>query len=80
MQAANGVYTGQDRIALNNEISQLQLELERIAENSTFNDVKIINGDFVNTTFQVGFKPNDTAILSIEDVKPTGSGSPYFRT
>ena len=74
VQAANGVYTGQDRIALNNEISQLQLELERIAENSTFNDVKIINGDFVNTTFQVGFKPNDTAILSIEDVKPTGLG------
>ena len=80
VQAANGVYTGQDRIAINNEIGQLQIELQRIAESSTFNNVKMLNGDFVNTTFQVGFQPNDTAILSIEDVKPTGLGEYVVRT
>ena len=45
VQAANGVYTGQDRQALQNEVGQLQLELARIAENSTFNAVKMLNGD-----------------------------------
>jgi flagellin len=80
VQAANGVYTGQDRIAINNEIGQLQIELQRIAESSTFNNVKMLNGDFVNTTFQVGFQPNDTAILSIEDVKPTGLGEYVVRS
>ena len=80
VQAANGVYTGQDRIAINNEIGQLQIELDRIAESSTFNNVKMLNGDFVNTTFQVGFQPNDTAILSIEDVKPTGLGEYVVRS
>ena len=74
VQAANGVYTGQDRQAIQNEVGALQEELHRIAESSTFNGVKMLNGSFIDTTFQVGFQPNDTATLSIEDVKPTGLG------
>ena len=73
VQAANGVYTGQDRQALQNEVGQLQLELARIAENSTFNAVKMLNSDFTNTAFQIGFN-SDSAILSIENVDPTGLG------
>jgi len=74
VRAANGVYTGQDRQAIQNEVGQLQLELARIAENSTFNAVKMLNGDFTNTAFQIGFQPGDSAILSIENVDPTGLG------
>ena len=74
VQSANGVYTGQDRQAIQNEVGQLQLELSRIAENSTFNAVKMLNGDFTNTAFQIGFQPGDSAILSIENVDPTGLG------
>jgi len=55
-------------------VGQLQLELARIAENSTFNAVKMLNGDFTNTAFQIGFQPGDSAILSIENVDPTGLG------
>ena len=53
VQASNGVYTGQDRQALNNEIVAMQNELARIAESSTFNSVKMLNGDFQDTTFQM---------------------------
>ena len=74
VQAANGVYTGQDRQALNNEIVAMQNELGRIAESSRFNGVKMLNGDFQDTTFQIGFTANDTATLSIEDVRPQGLG------
>ena len=80
VQAANGVYTGQDRQAIQNEIGALQEELHRIAESSTFNGVKMLNGSFIDTTFQVGFQPNDTATLSIEDVKPTGLGEFVLKT
>ena len=80
VQAANGVYTGQDRQALQNEVGQLQLELARIAENSTFNAVKMLNGDFTNTAFQIGFQPGDSAILSIENVDPTGLGEYLVNT
>ena len=78
VQAANGVYSGQDRQAIQNEVGQIQIELSRIAQNSTFNAVKMLNGDFTNTAFQIGFQPNDTAILSIENVDPTGLGE--FKT
>ena len=74
VQSANGVYTGQDRQALQNEVGQLQSELARISENSTFNAVKLLNGDFTNTAFQIGFQPGESAILSIESVDPTGLG------
>jgi flagellin len=79
VQAANGVYSGQDRQAIQNEVGQIQIELSRIAQNSTFNSVKMLNGDFTNTAFQIGFQPNDTAILSIENVDPTGLGE-YITT
>jgi flagellin len=39
----------------------------------------MLNGDFTNTAFQIGFQPNDTAILSIENVDPTGLGE-YLTT
>ena len=39
VQAANGVYTGQNSF---DEVGQLQLKLARIAENSTFNAVKML--------------------------------------
>ena len=80
VQSANGVYTGQDRQAIQNEVGALQQELTRIAESSTFNGVKMLNGSFLDTTFQVGFQPNDTATLSIEDVKPTGLGEYILST
>ena len=79
VQAANGVYSGQDRQAIQNEVGQIQIELARIAQNSTFNSVKMLNGDFTNTAFQIGFQPNDTAILSIENVDPSGLGE-YLTT
>ena len=36
--------------------------------------MKMLNGDFTNTAFQIGFQPGDSAILSIENVDPTGLG------
>ena len=80
VQSANGVYTGQDRQAIQNEVGALQDELHRIAESSTFNGVKLLNGSCMDTTCQGGFQPNDTATLSIEDVKPTGLGEFILKT
>jgi len=40
----------------------------------------MLNGDFTNTAFQIGFQPNDTAILSIENVDPTGLGEYLTKT
>ncbi len=80
VQSANGVYTGQDRQAINNEVVAMQNELGRIAEHSRFNGVTMLNGDFQDTTFQIGFTGNDTATLTIEDVRPQGLGEYVMTT
>ena len=55
-------------------LGNYSLNLRGSAENSTFNAVKLLNGDFTNTAFQIGFQPGESAILSIESVDPTGLG------
>ena len=42
--------------------------------------LKMLNGEFQDTTFQIGFTANDTATLSIEDVRPQGLGEYVMTT
>jgi flagellin len=76
VQAANGTYSGADRVALNAEVVELKNELLRISETTKFNDVKLINGSFTDTTFEIGYdeSPGHAHTLSIESVKPTDLG------
>ncbi|MCL2146426.1 MAG: flagellin [Synergistaceae bacterium] len=45
VQAANDTYTSEDRLAIQAEISQLILEVDRIAATSQFNGKNLLNGD-----------------------------------
>ncbi len=45
VQAANGTETDDDREAVQNEISQLQDELDRISDTTEFNTMKLLNGN-----------------------------------
>jgi flagellin len=76
VQSANGTYSGADRVALNAEVVELKNELLRISETTKFNDVKLINGSFTDTTFEIGYdeSPGHSHTLSIESVKPTDLG------
>ncbi|MCH5273749.1 MAG: flagellar hook protein [Lachnospiraceae bacterium] len=46
VQAANGTETDEDRSNLQDEIAQLQEELDRIAETTEFNTMKLLDGSF----------------------------------
>lgn len=46
VQAANGTETDEDRSNLQDEIAQLQDELDRIAETTEFNTMKLLDGSF----------------------------------
>ena len=76
VQSANGTYSGANRVALNAEVVALKTELLRIAESTKFNDVKLLNGNFQDTTFAIGYdeSPGHTHSLSIESVKPDDLG------
>jgi len=44
IQAANGIYSGQDRVQIEVEVSQLIEEVDRISTSSEFNRMKLLDG------------------------------------
>lgn len=44
IQAQNGTYTAENRAQMDTEFDQLKLEIDRVAQTTTFNDQKILNG------------------------------------
>ena len=74
IQALNGSNTNDDMSFLNKEFAQLQLEIERIADNTEWNGMKILdgtagsnagNGDVV--TFHAGANANQTFTATFGD-------------
>lgn len=54
VQSANATNSASDRSALNQEVSQLTSELNRIAQTTQFNGQNLLDGSFASATFQVG--------------------------
>ena len=48
VQSANGVYSKEDRMQIQVEVSQLVDEVNRIASHAQFNGMAILNGDLAN--------------------------------
>ena len=69
-QSANGVYSTDQRSALQNEFSALGSEIERIAMTTEFNGVKLLSGG-AGITLQVGFDSNANSQISINNVTGT---------
>ena len=49
VQSANGIYTQQDRDSMEMELYQLVAEIDRIAINTKYNDVPLLDGSFTVT-------------------------------
>ncbi|MBI3529279.1 MAG: flagellin [Betaproteobacteria bacterium] len=60
VQSANASNSAGDRQALNAEVTQLASELDRVAQTSEFNGLKLLDGSFGSATFQVGANANQT--------------------
>ncbi len=79
VQAANGTYTDSDRVQIQMEVSQLVQEVDRIANSTQFNTVKLLNGDLSaqggNPLYiHVGANRNERVSLSIDAVNTAGLG------
>ncbi len=64
VQSANATNSGDDRTALQAEVAQLKEEIGRVAEQTTFNGTKLLNGSFTAGAFQVGANQGETISLS----------------
>ncbi|WP_341501720.1 flagellin domain-containing protein [Gallaecimonas sp. GXIMD4217] len=72
LQSANGSNTASDRQALNAEFQELTAEINRIANDTTFGGVQILDGSY-SAAFQIGPDANQTIALSIS-VAMNGTG------
>jgi len=64
VQSANATNSSSDRAALDAEAQQLKDEIDRVATQTNFNGVKLLDGTFTNKTFQVGANGGETIDVS----------------
>jgi flagellin len=65
IQSANGTYNTGNRDTLNGEVDQLQQEINRIAETTSFNGQNILDGSLGEIDLQVGENANQTIALEV---------------
>ncbi|GFN32654.1 flagellin N-terminal helical domain-containing protein [Paenibacillus xylaniclasticus] len=68
-QASNGTLTeAEDIAAIQNEYSNLSSEINRIAENFTFNGITLLDGSGGNITIQTAGKDTDQIVLDFSGI------------
>ena len=73
VQASNGTNSQVDRDALNAEYTQLRSEVQRVADQTVFAGLKLLDGSFSGVNFQVG--ANVGEVITIQSLANVGTGS-----
>jgi flagellin len=64
VQSANATNSASDRSALQQEVSQLTSEVDRIATQTQFNGINLLDGSYSAQTFQVGANAGQTITMN----------------
>ncbi len=76
VQSVNATNSASDRSALNAEVIERVAEIDRIAKQTNFNGVKVLDGSFGTATFQIGANVGDTIAVSLTtDVTASAIGT-----
>lgn len=75
VQSANGSNSASDRKSIQNEVSALSSELNRVATSTQFNGQNVLDGTLTNTQFQVGANSNQTINIGVQSAKSTDIGN-----
>ncbi|MEP1596665.1 MAG: flagellar biosynthesis protein FliC, partial [Halieaceae bacterium] len=80
VQSANATNSTSDREALNQEVQQRIAEINRVASQTSFNGLKVLDGTFGEQTFQVGANAGETIGVSGLDSRGSQIGSVITNT
>ncbi|MDW6017804.1 flagellin [Vibrio plantisponsor] len=69
LQAANGSNSKSERVAIQEEITAMNDELNRIAETTSFAGGKLLNGTFDTKSFQIGADSGEAVMLSLNNMR-----------
>jgi flagellin len=75
VQSANASNSVSDRAALNAEVQQLAQEIDRVAQASSFNGVKLLDGTFQAQVFQVGANATSSDQITVDAITNARSSS-----
>jgi flagellin len=77
IQSANSTNSASDRAALNSEAQQLVSEIDLIARTTEFNGLKLLDGSFGTSSFQVGANAGQTISVSMDSARTSVLGGGY---
>lgn len=81
VQSANATNSASDRAAMQAEAAQLISEITRVAGNTQFNGINLLDGSFASQSFQIGANANQTIdVASIGDARASMLGSNVLST
>lgn len=72
LQSANGSNSQSERVALQEEMTALNDELNRIAETTSFGGKKLLNGHFGQAPFQIGASSGEAVLVDLKNMRTDG--------
>ncbi|MDF4950297.1 flagellin [Vibrio parahaemolyticus] len=72
LQSANGSNSQAERTALQEEVTALNDELNRIAETTSFGGRKLLNGTFGKSSFQIGAASGEAVQIELKSMRTDG--------
>ena len=75
IQSANDSNTALDRTFINAEATQLVAEVDRIANQTSWNEVSLLDGTFSSKQFQLGSNQGEDVTFSIDSAKSADIGN-----
>ena len=74
VQSSNDTNSATDRLAIQDEMTQLRTELDRIASTTTWAGDKLLDGNFLSKNFQIGAKASENVTVSIGSTSSSSLG------
>ncbi|WP_299135075.1 flagellin [uncultured Vibrio sp.] len=69
LQSSNGSNSKSERVAIQEEVSALNTELNRIAETTSFGGNKLLNGTYGTQSFQIGADSGEAVMLTMNNMR-----------
>jgi flagellin len=69
LQSANGSNSKAERVAIQEEVTALNDELNRLAETTSFGGNKLLNGTYGSQSFQIGADSGEAVMLSMGNMR-----------
>ena len=74
VQASNSTLSSSDRTMIQTEVNSLITEIDNIAANTHFNNVKLLNGENSDVSFQIGINSNSSLKVALQNSDATSLG------